>query len=88
VSARTYTIFLDPDFEEGGYTVTVPALPGCVTQGESIEECIERAREAIGGHIAALIETGQPVPAEAIRPQAIAIDVAVSEELPAGAGRT
>jgi len=28
---RTYTIVLDPDPDEGGYTVTVPALPGCIT---------------------------------------------------------
>jgi antitoxin HicB len=32
---RKYTIILDPDTEEGGYTVTVPALPGCITQGET-----------------------------------------------------
>jgi len=34
----TYTIILHPDPEEGGYTVTVPALAGCVTQGETLEE--------------------------------------------------
>ena len=44
---RKYTILLEPDPEEGGYTVTVPALPGCITQGETIEQCIERAQEAI-----------------------------------------
>ncbi len=32
---------------EGGYTVTVPMLPGCVTFGETIEEAITMAREAI-----------------------------------------
>ncbi len=32
-----YTIVLDPDVEEGGYTVTVPALPGVVTQGETVD---------------------------------------------------
>ncbi len=32
---RTYTVVLDPDPDEGGYTVTVPALPGCITQGET-----------------------------------------------------
>jgi predicted RNase H-like HicB family nuclease len=34
------TIILLPDTEEGGYTETVPTLPGCVTQGESLEEAI------------------------------------------------
>ena len=41
---RKYTIILEPDIDEGGYTVTVPALPGCITQGETIEECIQRAQ--------------------------------------------
>ena len=49
---KKYTIILEPDTEEGGYTVTVPALPGCITQGETIEQCIERAQEAIVGYIA------------------------------------
>ncbi len=34
---RTYSIVVDPDPDEGGFTVIVPALPGCVTQGETIE---------------------------------------------------
>ena len=51
---RKYTILLEPDPEEGGYTVTVPALPGCITQGETIEQCIERAQEAITGYIESL----------------------------------
>ena len=73
---RDYTIILDPDFEEGGYTVTVPALPGCVTQGETIEQCIERAREAIEGYIESLILDGLPIPEETERPQMITISVA------------
>jgi predicted RNase H-like HicB family nuclease len=77
---RQYTTILDPEFEFGGYTATVPALPGCVSQGETIEQCIERAREAIADHIEALIGTGQPVPIETIRPQAITIDAPVPVE--------
>ncbi len=61
---RKYTIILEPDTEEGGYTVTVPALPGCITQGETIEECIERMDEAITGYIESLITNGEPVPIE------------------------
>lgn len=41
---RTYTIILEADQEEGGYTVTVPALPGCITQGATVGQCLERAR--------------------------------------------
>jgi hypothetical protein len=42
---RRYTILLDPDDEEGGHTVTVLTLPAIVTQGETVEQCLERARE-------------------------------------------
>jgi antitoxin HicB len=69
-----YTIILHPD-PEGGYAVEVPALPGCYTQGESVGQCIERAREAISGHIAALRDLGEPVPVETEHAQAIVIDV-------------
>jgi len=61
---RSYTIMLEPDEEDGGYTVVVPALPGCVTQGDSVEACIERAQEAIAGYIESLQAAGEPVPEE------------------------
>jgi predicted RNase H-like HicB family nuclease len=71
-----YTIILEPDPDEGGYAVTVPALPGCITQGETVEQCIERAKEAIAGFIEGLRLAGESVPEETERPQAITIDVA------------
>ncbi len=71
-----YTIILQPDPEEGGYTVTVPALPGVVTQGESVEEAIAMAKDAIHLHIESLIADGEPVPEEREHPQAITISVA------------
>jgi predicted RNase H-like HicB family nuclease len=73
---RNYTIILEPDFDEGGYTVTVPALPGCITQGETVEQCIERAQEAIKGYIETLVMDGMAVPEEIERPQMITISVA------------
>ena len=51
-----YRIRLEKE-AEGGYTVTVPALTGCVTFGETVEEAIEMAKEAIEGYI----ETVMPV---------------------------
>ena len=66
--SRTYTVVLDPDPAEVGYTVTVPALPGVVTQGETIEQCIERAQEAIALHLAAMAEDGEPIPEEHEKP--------------------
>lgn len=48
--------------EEGGYWAELPALPGCFVQGETIEEVLADAPDAIGSHIAALRDDGQPVP--------------------------
>ena len=76
MTKRQYAIILHPDAEEGGYTVTVPALPGCVTQGETVTQCIERAEEAIAGYIESLEKHGDPVPEEPEHPQAIVISVA------------
>jgi antitoxin HicB len=71
-----YTVLLHPDAEEGGYTVTVPALPGCVTQGETLEEAIAMAKDALRLHVESLIADGEPVPEERKHPQAIIISVA------------
>lgn len=73
---RTYTIILEADTEEGGYTVSVPALPGCITQGETVEQCLERAREAIEGYIASLKADGAPIPEETKPPQILTVQVA------------
>jgi antitoxin HicB len=73
---RQFSIVLDLDEDEVGYTVTVPALPGVVTQGETVEECIEHAKEAIALHIEGLIADGKPIPEETERPQVITIRVA------------
>lgn len=59
-----FTILLDPDPEEGGFTVTVPALPGCITQGDTVEEATERAKEAIEGFVISMVRDGEPVPVE------------------------
>ncbi|MBI2941186.1 MAG: type II toxin-antitoxin system HicB family antitoxin [Chloroflexi bacterium] len=71
-----YSIILEYDEEARSYSVVVPALPGCATFGDTIEECIANAREAISGHIAALRDLGVPVPEERERPQVITLDIA------------
>ncbi|MGI5938818.1 MULTISPECIES: type II toxin-antitoxin system HicB family antitoxin [Methanoculleus] len=50
--------------EEGGFWAEVPALPGCYSQGETVEETLENIREAIEGHVEALRQEGQGVPPE------------------------
>jgi antitoxin HicB len=76
VKKYRYTIILQPEPDEGGYSVTVPALPGCVAQGETLEEAIALAKEAIALHVTGLIEEGEAVPEEAEPLQALTVDVA------------
>jgi len=49
---------------EGGYTALVPALPGCVTYGRTVEEAREMARDAICGYIASLRKHKDPIPTD------------------------
>lgn len=72
---RKYTILLEPA-EEGGYVVSVPALPGCFTQADSVDQAVDRAREAIAVHIAGLEADGEPVPEEREHPHVRTVEVA------------
>lgn len=55
-----YTVLIHPA-EEGGYWTEVPALPGCFSQGETIEEALNNTKDAIESHIAALKADGQNI---------------------------
>ncbi len=59
----TYKILLNHE-PEGGYTVIVPTLPGCVTYGETIDEAVSMAKEAIEIYIESLTAHNEPVPDE------------------------
>ncbi len=50
--------------EEGGFWVEVPALPGCYSQGETVEEALANTKEAIEAYILSLKDRGLPVPEE------------------------
>jgi predicted RNase H-like HicB family nuclease len=56
-----YKIVLEPQ-EEGGYTVYVPALPGCVSQGGTVEEAMDNVKEAITVYLESLRERGIDLP--------------------------
>jgi antitoxin HicB len=56
----TYKILLHKE-PEGGYTVSVPALHGCITYGEDIDEAIMMAKDAIGLYIEELQSRGESV---------------------------
>jgi antitoxin HicB len=59
----SYKILLKPE-PEGGYTVNVPALPGCITYGETLEEAKANAKEAIELYVESLKEHGEEIPSD------------------------
>jgi antitoxin HicB len=61
--ARGYTTFLEAN-EHGGYTVTVPALPGLVTEGKDLEHARVMAKDAIRCYIDGLKKAKEPIPVE------------------------
>lgn len=56
-----YTVILEED-EEGGFSVHVPSLPGCMSEGDTIEEALENVRKAIQLYLETLKEDRRPVP--------------------------
>lgn len=59
----SYTVIYEED-PEGGYVASVPYLPGCHTQGETIEEAEKNVQEAIELYLESLKELGEEIPQE------------------------
>ncbi len=79
---HTYRVHFEAE-PEGGYTVTVPSLPGCVTWGEDYDDAVEKVRECIEGFLEALAKAGDPIPAgELMEPP---MDVLIQVPLPTSA---
>lgn len=58
-----YNIMLRPE-PDGGFTATVPALPGCVTYGRDLKEARSMAKDAISAYIASLRKHKEPIPTD------------------------
>ena len=58
-----YTVVFEPA-EEGGYVASVPALPGCLSQGDTFEEAAKMIKDAISGYLTVLKEKGKEIPKE------------------------
>mgnify|MGYP001608669388 CR=1 FL=1 len=58
---RRYTVVFEPQ-PEGGYTITVPALPGCISEGDTLEEARRMAADAIQCYCESLLKDGLPLP--------------------------
>jgi predicted RNase H-like HicB family nuclease len=72
----SFTMLFEPA-EEGGYVVTCPALPGLVTEGDTMEEARSMAADALRLYLESLIEDGMPIPSDKI-PIAQPIEIAVA----------
>jgi predicted RNase H-like HicB family nuclease len=62
-AARKYTVFFEED-PEGGFVASVPSLPGCHTQGETLEEAERNIEEAIELYLESLVQHGEAIPVE------------------------
>lgn len=58
-----YNVIFRPE-PEGGFTVIVPSLPGCVTYGRNLEEAKKMANDAIRGYIVSLKKHKEPIPTD------------------------
>lgn len=57
-----FSIDILPELDGKGYYVVVPSLPGCFSQGRTVEEAKENIQEAIALHIAEIRRSGEPLP--------------------------
>ncbi|HXM45217.1 MAG TPA: type II toxin-antitoxin system HicB family antitoxin [Bryobacteraceae bacterium] len=63
MTERRYTVLFEPA-EEGGFVATCPALPGLVTEGDTLDEAREMVRDAIRGYLESLAMDGLSAPAD------------------------
>jgi predicted RNase H-like HicB family nuclease len=75
MGTHEYTIILEPDPEDGGFTVLVPALPGCITEGDTREEAIANAKEAILLYLESLLADGEEIPVDVPNPEVLKVAV-------------
>jgi predicted RNase H-like HicB family nuclease len=57
----TYNVIFRPE-PEGGFTVLVPSLPGCITYGRNLQEAKKMAIDAIKGYVSSLKKHKEPIP--------------------------
>jgi predicted RNase H-like HicB family nuclease len=70
-----FTVVMTPDLT-GGYVVTCPALPGLVTEGDTLEEARAMATDAIQGYLESLKKDGEPIPTDESITEQLAVEVA------------
>ena len=68
MTAHQFTIIIERQ-PEGEYLVSVPALPGCYTEGRTLEEAREMPADAIRAYCASLLKHGESIPVESLEEQ-------------------
>ncbi len=63
MAKKYYKVIFEPQ-EEGGYTATVPSLPGCISEGDNYDEALANIKEAIALYLESLQADGLPIPEE------------------------
>ena len=69
-----FTVVLTPDVT-GGYVVTCPALPGLVTEGDTLDEARAMAADAIRGYLESLAKDGEPIPVDQSITEQLAVEI-------------
>ncbi len=57
-----FEVVIEKEEDDEGYLAWSPTLPGCVSNGRTIEEAKRRMREAVMSHVTTLLDHGEPVP--------------------------
>ena len=70
---RTFVVVLEPDIEEGGFVVRVPALPEIVTEGDTEADALAMAEDAIRLVLDDRSARGQPMPSEIVRKVTVSV---------------
>jgi antitoxin HicB len=74
---RTYSLIVEHHAEDGGYLASFPALPGCHSWGDTYEEAVVNAEEALLGFLEALEKNGEPIPVEPVPDREVSLGVTV-----------
>jgi predicted RNase H-like HicB family nuclease len=79
----TFSVVLEPDDDAGGFAVHIPALPGCHTQGDTREEALAMAQDAITVYIESLLTHNEPIPIESAPAGPVLITVTIKADVQA-----
>jgi antitoxin HicB len=81
LSEYSFTVFFEPA-AEGGYVVSCPALPGLVTEGDTLAEARKMAKDAIRAYVESLRKDGAPIPKD-LKPLAEPVKETLKIAIPA-----